>query len=166
MLRFILLQNKAGKTRLSKYYTKFTEDEMRKVETEVHRTVTLRDGINATELCNFVEWRNYKLVYRRYAGLFFTVCIDTVDNELAYLEMIHLFVEVRPSRRRSTGSVFRETCRDPPVRKSLPWQVLDRYFGNVCELDLVVPPPSPNPLTSPLSAACFALPQNPQPAGK
>ena len=94
MLRFILLQNKAGKTRLSKYYTKFTEDEMRKVETEVHRTVTLRDGVNANDLCNFVEWRNFKLVYRRYAGLFFTVCIDTVDNELAFLEMIHLFVEV------------------------------------------------------------------------
>jgi AP-2 complex subunit sigma-1 len=41
------------------------------------------------------QWRNYKLVYRRYAGLFFTVCVDTVDNELAFLEMIHLFVEVR-----------------------------------------------------------------------
>ena len=55
MLRFILLQNRAGKTRLSKYYTKFTEDEMRKIESEVHRTVTLREGMNAAEMCNFVE---------------------------------------------------------------------------------------------------------------
>mmetsp|Transcript_18968 Transcript_18968/g.36701 ORF Transcript_18968/g.36701 Transcript_18968/m.36701 type:complete len:94 (+) Transcript_18968:231-512(+) len=46
--------------------------------------------------------------YRRYAGLYFTLCIDPKDNELSYLESIHLFVE----------------C-------------LDRYFGSVCELDLV-----------------------------
>ena len=50
----------------------------------------------------------YKLIYRRYAGLFFTLCVDLNDNELAYLESIHLFVEM-----------------------------LDLYFGNVCELDLV-----------------------------
>lgn len=33
-------------------------------------------------------------MYRRYAGLFFCVCVDSNDNELAYLEAIHLFVEV------------------------------------------------------------------------
>jgi AP-2 complex subunit sigma-1 len=49
-----------------------------------------------------------KLVYRRYAGLFFIIGIEANDNELAYLEVIHLFVES-----------------------------LDDYFGNVCELDLV-----------------------------
>jgi len=43
---------------------------------------------------NFVEFRNHKVVYRRYAGLFFCVCVDANDNELAYLEAIHLFVEV------------------------------------------------------------------------
>jgi AP-2 complex subunit sigma-1 len=47
-------------------------------------------------------------VYRRYAGLFFCVCVDANDNELSYLEAIHFFVEV-----------------------------LDAFFGNVCELDLV-----------------------------
>lgn len=58
---------------------------------------------------NFVEFkRSTKIVYRRYAGLFFCACVDTTDNELAYLEAIHFFVEV-----------------------------LDQFFGNVCELDLV-----------------------------
>ena len=47
-------------------------------------------------------------MYRRYAGLFFCACVDANDNELAYLEAIHFFVEV-----------------------------LDQFFGNVCELDLV-----------------------------
>lgn len=40
------------------------------------------------------QFRNYKIVYRRYAGLFFCVCVDANDNELAYLEAIHLFVEI------------------------------------------------------------------------
>lgn len=57
---------------------------------------------------NFVEFRTARVVYRRYAGLFFCACVDPNDNELAYLEALHLFVEV-----------------------------LDTFFGNVCELDLV-----------------------------
>lgn len=44
----------------------------------------------------------------RYASLFFVACVDNDDNELMTLEIIHHFVEI-----------------------------LDRYFGNVCELDLI-----------------------------
>ena len=54
------------------------------------------------------QYGHQKIVYRRYAGLFFCACLDVTDNELAYLEAIHLFVEL-----------------------------LDGFFGNVCELDLV-----------------------------
>jgi len=60
------------------------------------------------KLCNFVEWKKYKIVYRRYASLYFLFGCDIDDNELIMLEIIHHFVEV-----------------------------LDRYFGNVCELDLI-----------------------------
>ena len=49
-----------------------------------------------------------KVVYRRYASLFFVCGISSADNELITLEIIHRYVEV-----------------------------LDRYFGNVCELDLI-----------------------------
>lgn len=48
------------------------------------------------------------MVYKRYASLYFVVGIDSTDNELITLEIIHHFVEV-----------------------------LDKYFGNVCELDLI-----------------------------
>jgi AP-2 complex subunit sigma-1 len=41
-------------------------------------------------------------VYRRYAGLFFCVCVDANDNELAYLEAIHLFVEILGAPRSSS----------------------------------------------------------------
>lgn len=40
------------------------------------------------------QYKTYKVVYRRYAGLYFIFCVDASDNELLYLETIHLFVEV------------------------------------------------------------------------
>jgi len=104
MIQYLLLQNRQGKTRLSKYYRPYTDAEKSKLEAEVHRLVTTRDP----KFTNFVEYTQYKLIYRRYAGLFFTLCVDVNDNELLYFESIHLFVEL-----------------------------LDQFFGNVCELDLV-----------------------------
>jgi len=89
---------------LSKWYVPFNAAEKNKIESEIHRAVVSRDP----RYTNFLEYRNYKIVYRRYAGLYFTFCVDVNDNELSILEFIHLFVEV-----------------------------LDGYFGNVCELDLV-----------------------------
>ncbi|PWN97649.1 putative clathrin coat assembly protein ap17 [Tilletiopsis washingtonensis] len=105
MIRFILVQNRQGKSRLSKFYVPYDDDEQSRLKGEVHRLIAPRDQKYQS---NFVEFRNHKVVYRRYAGLFFCVCVDVNDNELAYLEAIHLFVEV-----------------------------LDSFFGNVCELDLV-----------------------------
>ncbi len=53
--------------------------------------VSVRDAKHT----NFVEFRNYKIIYRRYAGLYFCICVDVSDNNLFYLEAIHNFVEVR-----------------------------------------------------------------------
>jgi AP-4 complex subunit sigma-1 len=83
--------------------------------------------------CSFIEYRGYKVVYRRYASLFFVVAVDGEDaviflcyfclssnyylflvsyflsqNELAVLEFIHSLVET-----------------------------LDKYFESVCELDIM-----------------------------
>ncbi|KAE8661602.1 AP-1 complex subunit sigma-2 [Hibiscus syriacus] len=46
------------------------------------------------KLCNFVEWRGLRVVYKRYASLYFCMCIDEDDNELEILEIIHHYVEV------------------------------------------------------------------------
>ena len=59
-------------------------------------------------MTNFIEFSTYKLITRRYAGLYFTVAVDIEDNELLTLETIHFFVET-----------------------------LDMYFKNVNEMDII-----------------------------
>ena len=54
MIRFFLLQNRAGKTRLAKYYTPFSDDEKAKMEDEVYRLTSVRDSKHA----NFLEVSN------------------------------------------------------------------------------------------------------------
>merc|ERR1719438_329378 len=60
------------------------------------------------KMCSFIEWQDMKIVYKRYASLYFCASIDTSDNELLTLEIIHRYVEL-----------------------------LDKYFGSVCELDII-----------------------------
>jgi hypothetical protein len=43
MIRFLFLQNRAGKTRLAKYYVPVADNEKRKLEYDVHRLIVTRD---------------------------------------------------------------------------------------------------------------------------
>jgi AP-2 complex subunit sigma-1 len=103
-LRFFLVQNRQGKVRLAKWYMPYEDEEKVKLSADIHRLVNGRNS----KWTNFTEFREHKLVYRRYAGLFFCVCVAPDANELLALETIHLIVET-----------------------------LDSYFANVCELHLV-----------------------------
>ncbi|KAL6271026.1 hypothetical protein ACE6H2_027937 [Prunus campanulata] len=104
VIQFVLLISRQGKVRLTKWYSPYTQKERNKVLRELSGVILAR----GPKLCNFVDWRGYKVVYKRYASLYFCMCIDQEDNELEVLEMIHHYVEI-----------------------------LDRYFGSVCELDLI-----------------------------
>jgi AP-4 complex subunit sigma-1 len=105
-IRFVLLVNKQGQTRLSQYYGPWLSvSERVALEAEI-----IRKCLSRTELqCSFMTFRQYRVVYRRYASLYFIVGMDDEDaNELGTLEFIHALVET-----------------------------LDKYFGNVCELDIM-----------------------------
>jgi len=104
MFHWVLLLSRQGKTRLTKWFHPYTPKEKSRTIREVTAMVLNR----APKLCNFLEWKEYKVIFKRYASLYFVVAVDREDNELITLEVIHHFVEI-----------------------------LDRYFGNVCELDLI-----------------------------
>lgn len=57
MIRYILVQNRQGKTRLSKWYISLEEEEKTKLKAEIHRLVASREGKGQS---NFVEYRNHK----------------------------------------------------------------------------------------------------------
>jgi len=104
MIRYALLFSKQSKIRLSKYYVLTSQKDRKRIEREVMHAILPRPA----RACNVVEYRDAKLVYRRYASLYFCLAVDRDANELAALEAIQHYVEI-----------------------------LDKYFGNVCELDLV-----------------------------
>ncbi|KAJ3541921.1 hypothetical protein NMY22_g3703 [Coprinellus aureogranulatus] len=104
MINYILLVSRQGKVRLAKWFTTMAPKAKAKIVKDVTQLVLAR----RTRMCNFLEYKDTKVVYRRYASLFFVCGISSGDNELTTLEIIHRYVEV-----------------------------LDRYFGNVCELDLI-----------------------------
>ncbi|KAL0478769.1 AP-4 complex subunit sigma [Acrasis kona] len=104
MIEFVLLVNKQGQTRLAQYTNFKSINERTSLEGEVVRKCLGRNE----DQCSFLEYMNYKLIYRRYASLFFIVGVDNQENELAILEFIHCLVET-----------------------------FDKYFENVCELDVM-----------------------------
>lgn len=104
MIKFILVQNREGKTRFIKWYQSYSQQEQRNILTDVHRLIQPRDS----RFASFIDYQGGRLVYRRYAGLYFVMHIDQEDSELGHLELIQLLVEV-----------------------------LNEYFGNVSELNLI-----------------------------
>ncbi|CDJ39541.1 clathrin-associated adaptor complex small chan, putative [Eimeria tenella] len=120
MFHFLLLVSRQGKVRLCRWFGDCEAE--KEISSFLHfaarsakaRNELIRDAAakvlqrNARQ-CNVIEWReDTKLVFKRYASLFFIACVDANENALLVLEVVHHYVEV-----------------------------LDKYFGNVCELDLI-----------------------------
>ena len=103
-IEFMLLISRQGKVRLTKWFASINNKEQQRTLRDVTNMILSRPS----KQCNFLDWKGKKIVYKRYASLYFVACIDDEDNELLTLEKIHLYVEI-----------------------------LDRYFGNVCELDII-----------------------------
>ncbi|KAK1936360.1 putative clathrin assembly protein small subunit [Babesia divergens] len=104
MIKFFMAISRQCKVRLAKWFIPVDNKEKLAIMRELSHLVVNRNS----KQCNFVEWREYKLVFRRYASLYFVVCVDQDANELLMLELIQHYVEL-----------------------------LDRHFCNVCELDMV-----------------------------
>jgi len=100
----MLLFSRQGKVRLQKWFNAIGDKERKKITRDLVSTVLAR----RPKMSNFLDWRQFKIVYKRYASLFFLCAVEENDNELLTLEIIHRYVEI-----------------------------LDKYFGSVCELDII-----------------------------
>lgn len=94
MIKAILVFNNHGKPRLSKFYTRYSEDEQQQIIRETFQLVSKRED----NVCNFLEGgsliggSDYKLIYRHYATLFFVFCVDSSESELGILDLIQVGV--------------------------------------------------------------------------
>ncbi|PYH41664.1 AP-1 complex subunit sigma [Aspergillus saccharolyticus JOP 1030-1] len=103
-IHYLILLSRQGKVRLAKWFTTLSPKEKAKIIKDVTQLVLSR----RTRMCNFLEYKDTKVVYRRYASLFFIAGCASTDNELITLEVVHRYVEQ-----------------------------MDKYYGNVCELDII-----------------------------
>ncbi|KAH8692592.1 clathrin adaptor complex small chain-domain-containing protein [Talaromyces proteolyticus] len=103
-VHYLILLSRQGKVRLAKWFTTLSPKDKAKIVKDVSQLVLAR----RTRMCNFLEYKDQKVVYRRYASLFFIAGCSASDNELIGLEIVHRYVEQ-----------------------------MDKYYGNVCELDII-----------------------------
>ncbi|KAL9599242.1 MAG: hypothetical protein Q9179_003625 [Wetmoreana sp. 5 TL-2023] len=119
-INYLILLSRQGKVRLAKWFTTLSPKDKAKIIKDVSQLVLSR----RTRMCNFLEYKgspgfrlleaamlilaDTKVVYRRYASLFFIAGCSSTDNELITLEIVHRYVEQ-----------------------------MDKYYGNVCELDII-----------------------------
>ena len=90
--------------RFKRFYDDSSEEDQRYIADTVSLEI-LNRPLNQQGL---LEIENIRVVYRRYASLYFVVGIDENEKELQIYSFIHTLVEL-----------------------------LDSYFTNVCELDIV-----------------------------
>ncbi|KAM7403787.1 hypothetical protein PAMA_004291 [Pampus argenteus] len=90
MIKFVLMVNRQGQTRLSRYYQPVELSRRAALEADVVRCCLSRKK----DQCSFVEYKDFKLVYRQYAALYIVVGVTDSENELSIYELVHNFVEV------------------------------------------------------------------------
>ncbi|XP_050925410.1 AP-4 complex subunit sigma-1 isoform X2 [Lates calcarifer] len=90
MIKFVLMVNRQGQTRLSRYYQPVELSRRAALEADVVRCCLTRKK----DQCSFVEYKDFKLVYRQYAALYIVVGVTDTENELSIYELVHNFVEV------------------------------------------------------------------------
>ena len=127
MIKYMMVFNTRGQARAMKFFESCSVEVQRKLLHECYQVISKRD----IDSCNFVEFNNYKLVYRQYATLYFVLGVDETECEYDIFELIHSFV-----------------------------QCLDQHFENVCELDLIFHSDKVNQIISEVFMAGFIIDRN------
>ncbi|KAJ1726078.1 Sigma-adaptin 3A [Coemansia sp. BCRC 34490] len=110
MIHSVMIFNQLGKPRLLKFYEELNPLEQQSIFRDIYDIISKRPD----NLCKFVNGSQsvvgtgHRIIYRRYATLFFVFVVDQSESELGIYDLIQVFVEA-----------------------------LDRSFENVSELDVI-----------------------------
>ncbi|XAR72810.1 hypothetical protein NMG60_11019578 [Bertholletia excelsa] len=108
MIRAVIVMNDQGKPRLVKFYDYQAVEKQQELIRRIYGVLCGR----AENMSNFIQADSIfgpdaRVVYNRYATLYFVIVFDRSENELAMLDLIEVFAET-----------------------------LDNCFNNVCRLDM------------------------------
>ena len=148
---FILLVNKQGQTRLSKYYNDNNSlcDTSNAYDRQLIESSIVRKCLsrNDTVQTNFLYHNNILITYRRYASLFFIIgAKDTssdAQHDSHYNESTNTNTYNQANNNTNTNPSSYNT---PPSHLNLLCifelihmvvETFDKYFSNVCELDIM-----------------------------
>ncbi|ESL10850.1 clathrin assembly sigma-adaptin protein complex 4 [Trypanosoma rangeli SC58] len=144
-IEFFLLVNKQGQTRLAQYSSFLSIAERTALEGEVVRKCLQRRDVD----CSFVEHLHYKLIYRRYASIFFIVGVNNTivsptgasanGGAVAGNSVGGAVSAAAPSGDASGGTEDLQEEGELAMYEfiHLVVETLDKYFENVCELDVL-----------------------------
>jgi AP-3 complex subunit sigma len=114
MIKAVVIINTSGKARLARFYDDLVRDRQVESRDDVIKRLFAACARKGEHCCNFIEdviLPGGKIVYRKYATLYFVFVVDDGESELGVLDLMQVYVEV-----------------------------LDKCFENVCELDLIFHP--------------------------
>ncbi|XP_044022650.1 AP-4 complex subunit sigma-1 isoform X2 [Siniperca chuatsi] len=129
MIKFVLMVNRQGQTRLSRYYQPVELSRRAVLEADVVRCCLSRKK----DQCSFVEYKDFKLVYRQYAALY--IVVGVTDSEEPMGSQLRAADRKSDGAERRTDVLLNELSVYELVHNFV--EVLDKYFSRVSELDIM-----------------------------
>lgn len=116
------------------------------VERTALESEIIRKCLSRSELqCSFVEYRGFKVIYRRYASLFFIVGTKADIDVRKHLALLNSKTNKSASTRGDTGVVSGGGDDSGNYENELGLlefihtlvETMDRWAGSICELDIM-----------------------------
>lgn len=132
--------NKQGQTRLSSYYEWMDMQERVALESEIIRKCLSRSELQ----CSFLEYRGFKVIYRRYASLFFIVGTKA-DIDVRKPSKVLSTPSSSGMKKLGAGAGGGDTKSVENYENELGMlefihtlvETMDRWAGSICELDIM-----------------------------
>ncbi|XP_064599697.1 AP-4 complex subunit sigma-1-like [Liolophura sinensis] len=91
MLKFLLVVNRQGHKRVSRYYEHMGHpDDRLTTELDIVRRTLSHDH----KQCSFLDYHDYRLIYRKYLNLYFIIGVDKDEAQIMYnIDHVHMILD-------------------------------------------------------------------------